>query len=77
MRWLPSRDKSDLQCYQAQLQWRTCVVLEPADGALGVAGMKKYAQQNNITGQTLVAIYVWGQNMDFDRLPFVSEHANL
>jgi threonine dehydratase len=51
--------------------------LEPADGALGVAGMKKYAQQNNITGQTLVAIYVWGQNMDFDRLPFVSEHANL
>ena len=49
--------------------------MEPADGALGVAGMKKYAKQNNITGQTLVAI-TSGANMDFDRLRFVSERAD-
>ena len=50
------------------------VVLEPA-GALGVAGMKKYVEENEITGQTLVAI-TSGANMDFDRLRFVSERAD-
>lgn len=50
------------------------VVLEPA-GALGVAGMKKYVNDNAITGQTLVAI-TSGANMDFDRLRFVSERAD-
>ena len=50
------------------------VILEPA-GALGVAGMKKYVEMNDITGQTLVAI-TSGANMDFDRLRFVSERAD-
>jgi threonine dehydratase len=50
------------------------VVLEPA-GALAVAGMKKYVEQNEITGQTFVAI-TSGANMDFDRLRFVSERAD-
>lgn len=50
------------------------VVLEPA-GALGVAGMKKYVEENDISGQTLVAI-TSGANMDFDRLRFVSERAD-
>ena len=50
------------------------VVLEPA-GALGVAGMKKYVEENQITGKTLVAI-TSGANMDFDRLRFVSERAD-
>jgi len=50
------------------------VVLEPA-GALGVAGMKKYVAENEISGQTLVAI-TSGANMDFDRLRFVSERAD-
>jgi threonine dehydratase len=50
------------------------VVLEPA-GALAVAGMKKYIEENNIKGQTLVAI-TSGANMDFDRLRFVSERAD-
>lgn len=50
------------------------VVLEPA-GALGVAGLKKYVAQNDIHGQTLVAI-TSGANMDFDRLRFVSERAD-
>ena len=50
------------------------VVLEPA-GALAVAGLKKYVTDNEITGQTLVAI-TSGANMDFDRLRFVSERAD-
>eukprot|EP00977_Amphora_coffeiformis_P000695 scaffold149_cov179-Amphora_coffeaeformis.AAC.18 len=50
------------------------VVLEPA-GALGVAGLKKYVAENEIHGQTLVAI-TSGANMDFDRLRFVSERAD-
>jgi len=50
------------------------VVLEPA-GALAVAGMKKYVAENEISGQTLVAI-TSGANMDFDRLRFVSERAD-
>eukprot|EP00536_Pseudo-nitzschia_multiseries_P009856 jgi/Psemu1/201919/e_gw1.287.42.1 len=50
------------------------VVLEPA-GALAVAGMKKYVGENEISGQTLVAI-TSGANMDFDRLRFVSERAD-
>jgi len=50
------------------------VVLEPA-GALAVAGMKKYVKENDIRGQTMVAI-TSGANMDFDRLRFVSERAD-
>lgn len=50
------------------------VVLEPA-GALGVAGMKKYVEDNGISGATMVAI-TSGANMDFDRLRFVSERAD-
>jgi len=50
------------------------VVLEPA-GALAVAGMKKYVEENGISGQSLVAV-TSGANMDFDRLRFVSERAD-
>jgi len=50
------------------------VILEPA-GALAVAGLKKYVQEKEITGQTMVAI-TSGANMDFDRLRFVSERAD-
>ena len=50
------------------------VVLEPA-GALAVAGMKKYVEDHEISGQTMVAI-TSGANMDFDRLRFVSERAD-
>lgn len=50
------------------------VILEPA-GALAVAGMKKYITQNEIQGQTMVAI-TSGANMDFTRLRFVSERAD-
>lgn len=52
-------------------------VVEPA-GALALAGMKKYIQDNNLqgSGQTMVA-YASGANMNFDRLRFVAERAEL
>ncbi len=48
-------------------------ILEPA-GALGLAGMKQYAEQHKLKGKTLVAI-TCGANMNFDRLRFVAERA--
>jgi len=48
-------------------------ILEPA-GALGIAGLKKYAAEQGLTGQNLVAI-TCGANMNFDRLRFVAERA--
>ena len=49
----------------------TRTLMEPG-GALGVAGMKKYAQQHNLQGQTLVTI-TSGANADFDKLREVAE----
>jgi threonine dehydratase len=50
-------------------------ILEPA-GALGVAAIKQYAVQHRLKGQTLVAI-TCGANMNFDRLRFVAERAEV
>lgn len=50
-------------------------VLEPA-GALAVAGAKQYAQQHRWKNKTLVAI-ACGANMNFDRLRFVAERAEV
>ena len=50
-------------------------VCEPA-GALGIAGLKKYVASNQVTGQTLLAIDS-GANINFDRLRYVSEQAEL
>jgi threonine dehydratase len=50
-------------------------IVEPA-GALGVAGMKKYVENNKISDQTLVAINS-GANINFDRLRHVAERAEL
>ncbi|QPN63937.1 threonine ammonia-lyase, biosynthetic [Synechococcus sp. CBW1004] len=50
-------------------------ILEPA-GALAVAGMKKDVQARALSGRTLVAI-ACGANMNFDRLLFVAERAEL
>ena len=50
-------------------------ILEPA-GALGVAGAKAYAKQHKLRGKTLVAI-ASGANMNFDRLRFVAERAEI
>ncbi len=50
-------------------------ILEPA-GALATAGIKEYAKRNKLTGKTLVGI-ASGANMNFDRLRFIAERAEL
>lgn len=50
-------------------------VLEPA-GALALAGAKQYAAEHKLKGKTLVAI-ACGANMNFDRLRFVAERAEV
>ncbi len=53
----------------------TRALLEPA-GALAIAGLKKYVDQMGIKGQTLAAV-ACGANINFDRLRFVSERAEI
>ena len=50
-------------------------ILEPA-GALAVAGAKEWARRNKLHGNTLVAV-ASGANMNFDRLRFVAERAEV
>ncbi|MGH8730227.1 MAG: threonine ammonia-lyase, biosynthetic [Burkholderiales bacterium] len=50
-------------------------ILEPA-GALAIAGAKSYAERRKQRGQTYVAV-ACGANMNFDRLRFVAERAEL
>ena len=50
-------------------------ILEPA-GALGVAGAKAYAARFPLGGKTVAAI-ACGANMNFDRLRFVAERAEV
>jgi threonine dehydratase len=50
-------------------------ILEPA-GALAIAGVKAWCDRHRVTGRTFVAI-ACGANMNFDRLRFVAERAEL
>lgn len=50
-------------------------ILEPA-GALAIAGAKAYIEREGIEDQTLVAV-ACGANMNFDRLRFVAERAEV
>lgn len=50
-------------------------ILEPA-GALAIAAAKAYVEREQIQDQTLVAV-ACGANMNFDRLRFVAERAEL
>ena len=50
-------------------------ILEPA-GALATAGIKQYEVQHNMSGKTLIGI-ASGANMNFDRLRFIAERAEL
>ncbi|PTD95976.1 threonine ammonia-lyase, biosynthetic [Pseudothauera lacus] len=50
-------------------------ILEPA-GALAVAGAKEYAKRHKLRDKSLVAV-ASGANMNFDRLRFVAERAEL
>ena len=53
----------------------TRAIAEPA-GALAVAGMKKYAAEHNLSGQTMAAT-VSGANTNFDRLRYISERTEI
>ena len=50
-------------------------IAEPA-GALALAGLKKYIEQNDVQGQTLLAI-ASGANTNFDRLRYISERTEI
>ena len=50
--------------------------INEAAGALALAGLKKYVKQHDIKDQTLIAI-ASGANMNFDRLRFVAERADI
>ena len=50
-------------------------ILEPA-GALAVAGIKEYVKRHKPKGRTLIAV-ASGANMNFDRLRFVAERAEV
>ena len=50
-------------------------IMEPA-GALAVAGMRAWVNRTGVTGTTIAAI-LSGANMNFDRLRFVAERAEL
>jgi len=53
----------------------TRTLMEPA-GALAIAGAKEYVSRERVRGETLVAI-ACGANVNFDRLRFISERAEL
>ncbi|MDR1708283.1 MAG: threonine ammonia-lyase, biosynthetic, partial [Candidatus Accumulibacter sp.] len=53
----------------------TRAVLEPS-GALAIAGAKEYARAHRLAGKTLVAV-ASGANLNFDRLRFVAERAEV
>jgi threonine dehydratase len=50
-------------------------ILEPA-GALAIAGLKEYAKRNHLKNETLIGI-ASGANMNFDRLRFIAERAEI
>ncbi len=50
-------------------------IMEPA-GGLAVAAIKRYAQRESVANQDLIAICC-GANMNFDRLRFVAERAEI
>ncbi len=53
----------------------TRAIVEPS-AALGVAGAKRYVRQHRLKGRNLVTV-LCGANMNFDRLRFVAERADL
>ncbi len=53
----------------------TRAILEPA-GALSIAGVKAYVERTHVRDATLIAV-ACGANMNFDRLRFVAEQAEL
>ena len=54
----------------------TRAIVEPS-GALGVAGIKKYLEQNKSKPNDVMVAINSGANMNFDRLRYVSERAQI
>ncbi len=54
----------------------TRVILEPA-GALGIAGLKKWALTGGVDDETTLIAVTSGANLNFDRLRFVADRAAL
>jgi len=50
--------------------------VDEAAGAVALAGLKRYVKQHDVHGETLIAI-ASGANMNFDRLRFVAERADI
>lgn len=50
-------------------------IAEPA-GAVGLAGLKKYVEENGLSGQSLVTVES-GANTNFDRLRYIAERTTL
>lgn len=71
---------SILICFSLSLLFlllETRSITEPA-GALSLAGLKRYIIDNNLIGaQKRFVAVVSGANMNFDRLRFVAERAEL
>lgn len=53
----------------------TRTIVEPA-GAMSVAGLKRWAEDHDLAGRSAVAV-LSGANMNFDRLRFVAEQAEV
>lgn len=53
----------------------TRAIAEPA-GAVGVAGLKKYAEISGVKGENLLTV-VSGANVNFDRLRYISERTEI
>ncbi|MEO1775174.1 MAG: threonine ammonia-lyase, biosynthetic [Pseudomonadota bacterium] len=51
------------------------VIAEPA-GALAIAGMRAWVERTGTVGEDLVAV-LSGANMNFDRLPYIAERAEI
>lgn len=68
---------SDMSCVVSDMLAETRSITEPA-GALALAGLKRYITDNKLVGanKRFVAV-VSGANMNFDRLRFVAERAEL
>jgi threonine dehydratase len=67
---------TDQICAAIQDIFEDTRAIAEAAGALGVAGIKKYAARENCSARTFVAVNS-GANMNFDRLRYVAERADI
>ena len=63
-------------CAAMQLLWETCRTIPEPSGAMGLAGLARFAQTNadNVRGKKLLAI-ICGANMDFSTLGLIASQS--